>query len=235
MTDSVSLIPGGAGNLGRAVTRAFLENGRRVAVPLYKTDRKDVFEELEAEYGSRLLTFALDLSTERGADSAVRQVIEWGARLDSVVHLVGGWSGGMRVHETPAELWERMIELNLRSAWLVARAALPVMLEAGGGSFVFVSSRPARERRAGQAAYAVAKSALRTLTEAIAEEYASDGIRANSVIPGNLDTADNRAAHPEADYSLWTPPEEVARVILFLASAEAAAVSGAALPVDGRS
>ena len=100
---------------------------------------------------------------------------------------------------------------------------------------VFVSSRAAVQGRAGHGAYAIAKSALITLTETIAEEYAAQGIRANVVLPGTVDTAANRKGSPKADHSRWTPPEEIARVIAFLASPESSAINGAAIPVYGRS
>lgn len=235
MNDSVALITGGAGNLGREVTRAFLESGARVAVPFYRTDQPDALDPLKAEFGSRLLPFALDLTTERGANAAVAQVVEWGGRLDAVAHLVGGWRGGTKLADTPLEVWERMLDLNLRSAWLMAHAAIPAMTRGGGGSLVFVSSRAARQGRAGNAAYAVSKAALCTLTEAIAEEYAEEGIRANAVLPGTVDTEANRKAMPDADHSRWTPPEEIAQAILFLASGRASAVNGATIPVYGRS
>src|SRR5690606_31546420 len=100
----------------------------------------------------------------------------------------------------------------------------PRMVEQGGGSLVFVSSRAALRRRSGHGAYAVAKSAVITLSEAIAEEYASDSIRSNVVLPGTVDTPANRAASPEADPSHWTPPEQIAEVIVFLASSASAAI-----------
>ncbi|HEV2146678.1 MAG TPA: SDR family oxidoreductase [Longimicrobiaceae bacterium] len=235
MNDTVALITGGAGNLGRAVTRTFLENGARVAVPFYKTDQPDALDALRGEFGDRLFPIALDLTTERGAYAAVEQVLEWGGRLDTVAHLVGGWRGGMPLAETPIEVWDRMMDLNLKSAWLVARAAVPAMVRGGGGSLVFVSSRAARAGRTGHGAYAVAKAAVITLAEVLAEEHRADGIRVNAVLPGTVDTEDNRRAMPDADHSAWTAPEEIARVIHFLASDAAAAVSGAAVPVYGQS
>lgn len=235
MNDAVVLVTGGAGNVGRAVTRAFLDAGARVAVPFYKTDLPNALESLQSEFGDRLYGFALDLTTERGAQQAVRQVVEWGGRLDTVAHLVGGYLGGRRTAETEVEAWDRMMDLNLKSAWLVSRSAIPEMLERGSGSLVFVSARAARQIRSGQAAYAVAKSALLTLVETIAEEYRREGIRANAVLPGIIDTEANRRAMPDAEHEQWTRPEEIARVIRFLASAEASAVNGAAVPVYGQS
>ncbi|HET7321384.1 MAG TPA: SDR family oxidoreductase, partial [Longimicrobiaceae bacterium] len=113
--------------------------------------------------------------------------------------------------------------------------AIPRMVEQeGGGTLLFVSSRSAREGRAGHVGYAVSKAGLLTLAEGIAEEYGAEGIRANAILPGTMDTEGNRQAMPDADRSGWVSPEEVARVLLFLASPAAAAVNGAAIPVYGR-
>jgi NAD(P)-dependent dehydrogenase (short-subunit alcohol dehydrogenase family) len=235
MTDAVVLVTGGAGNIGRAVTRAFLQAGARVAVPLYKTDMPDPLHAEMAEFEGRIHTFALDLTTERGAEAAVQDAIAWGGRLDSLVHMLGGYDGGMDLADTPVEVWDRMIDLNLKSAFLVVRAALPRMVESGSGSLVFISSRAARHPGGGIGAYAVAKAALITLAEVIAEEYRARGIRANVVLPGTVDTAHNRAAMPDDDHTRWIRPEEIAATILFLSSPASSAISGAAVPVYGRS
>lgn len=235
MSEAVVLVTGGAGNMGLAVTEAFLRRGARVVVPLYKSDHPASLDALRTAHTGRLHTFALDLTTERGAEQAVGQAVEWGGRISAVAHLMGGYAGGGSLADTPMDRWDRMMDLNLKSAWLIARFALPRMVAQGGGAFVFVSSRAAVRGRAGHGAYAVAKSALITLMEAIAEEYGPQGIRANAVMPGTIDTAANRRANPDADPSLWTPPAQIAEVIAFLASPESAAISGAAIPVYGRS
>lgn len=235
MNDAIVLVTGGAGNVGHVVTRALLEAGARVAVPVYKTDATEPMEALRAEFEAQLHTFALDLTTERGAAAATRDVLEWGGRLDAVVHMIGGFAGGTLLGDTPIEVWDRMIDLNLKSAFLVTRAALPSMVEAGRGSFVFVSSRAAETGRSGNAAYAVAKAGLVTFAEALAEEYRDRGIRSNVVLPGTVNTDANRSEMPDADHGSWIQPEEIARAILFLASDEASGINGAAVPVYGRS
>ena len=235
MNQPVVLVAGGAGNVGRSVTRAFLEGGGRVVVPFYKTDVLSALDDLRSEFRDRVYSFALDLTTERGANLAIQQTVEWGGRLDVVVHLVGGYTGGARIVDAPVEALDRMIDLNLRSAWLVTRAAVPAMLRNGGGSMVFVSSRAALQGRSGHAAYAVTKAALITLVEAIAEEYREDGIRANVILPGTVDTESNRRSMPDADHARWTSPDEIARVIHYLASPQSGAINGAAVPVYGRS
>jgi NAD(P)-dependent dehydrogenase (short-subunit alcohol dehydrogenase family) len=233
MNDSVVLVTGGAGNLGQAVTREFLRAGARVAVPFYKTDQAFVLEELAGEFGDRLHSFALDLTTERGAEAAVRQVVEWGGRLDSVAHLVGGFAGGMRLADTPIEVWQRMVDLNMTAAYLVTRFAVPPLLAGGGGSFVFVSSRAAFTSMANRAAYAATKAGLTALAKAVGEEYGAEGIRSNVVVPETIDTENNRRRMPEADHSRWIKPEAIATVVLFLASEAAGAINGAAIPLYG--
>jgi NAD(P)-dependent dehydrogenase (short-subunit alcohol dehydrogenase family) len=231
MNDAVVLVTGGAGNIGRTVTRVLLERGARVAVPFYKTDVPDALDALRGDFGDRIFSLALDLTTERGAAETVREVVEWGGRLDGVAHLVGGYTGGRRLAETAVEAWDRMMDLNLKSAWLVSRFAVPTMLERGRGTLVFMSSRAALQGRAGHGAYAVSKAALLTLTATLAEEYGSQGIRANALLPGTVDTEPNRRSMPEADRSDWTAPECIAETIADLIAGSAAADNGAAVPV----
>lgn len=231
----VAFISGGAGNLGRAVCAAFLDAGWRILVALHHTDAKDALDGLKSAHPGRVSTCMLDLTTERGADSAIIQTVQWGGRLDAVVHLMGAWHGGDKLADTPLGVWDAMLTVNLTSGFLLARAAIPRMAERGGGSLVFVSSRAAREQRAKNSAYAVSKAGLLVLAETIAEEYRDAGIRANAVLPGTIDTPANRRAMPNADASKWTPPDEIARVVLFLAGPGSAPVNGAAVPVYGRS
>ncbi|HET6228623.1 MAG TPA: SDR family NAD(P)-dependent oxidoreductase [Longimicrobiaceae bacterium] len=224
MSDSVVLVTGGAGNIGRTVTAAVLASGARVAVPLHKGDRPDALDALKAQYGQKLNFFALDLTTERGAKAAVDGTVEWAGRLDGVVHLVGAYAGGMRLDATPVEVWDRMMEVNVRSAFLVGRAALRQLLkQGGGGALVFVSARAAVEKPAQMAAYAASKQALLTMVEAMAAEYVEQRIRANVLLPGTVDTQANRAAMPGADPSQWTSPEMIAQTVVSLLDGDATA------------
>jgi NAD(P)-dependent dehydrogenase (short-subunit alcohol dehydrogenase family) len=231
MSERVALVTGGAGGLGSAVVDAFLADGWRVAVPTH-SGPSDALESAAARHGDRLTWFPADLATEAGAAEAVERTVAWAGRMDAVVHTVGGYAGGAPLHETAVETWDRMMAINLRSAFLVARAAIPRL--GADGALVFVSSRAALRGRKGHAAYAVAKAGVLTLMETIAEEQ-KGGIRANAVLPGTIDTPANRASMPGAKHDTWTPPEEIARVILFLASLASAPVSGAAVPVYGAS
>jgi NAD(P)-dependent dehydrogenase (short-subunit alcohol dehydrogenase family) len=230
--ERVVLVTGGSGGLGSAVTEAFLADGWRVAVPTHSGGGSETLDALAARHADRLTWFPADLATEPGAGEAVARTASWGGRLDAVVHTVGGYAGGTPLHETAVDEWDRMMSINLRSAFLIARAAIPRMTD--GGALVFVSSRAALRGRKGNVPYAVSKAALLTLTEAIAEEYRGR-VRANAVLPGTIDTPANRAAMPGARHEAWTPPAEIARVIVFLASGASGVVSGAAVPVYGAS
>jgi NAD(P)-dependent dehydrogenase (short-subunit alcohol dehydrogenase family) len=226
--DATVLVTGGTGGLGGAVTGGFLAAGWRVVVPT----REAVGEGADQLDGVELVPADL---LEPDAVAAVVDVAAGGpAPLRAVVNLVGGYAGGLRVHETEPEDFDRQLTLNLRPAFLVTRAALPRLIDAGGGALVYVSSRAAVQPFAGAAGYITAKAAVLAFAQAVAVEYRADGIRANTVLPSVIDTPANRAAMPNADHSRWVPPEQVAAVIRFLCSDESAPTSAAAVPVYGR-
>ncbi|MDH4135866.1 MAG: SDR family oxidoreductase, partial [Anaerolineae bacterium] len=150
-----------------------------------------------------------------------------------LLNTAGGWSGGRPVGETSVEEWDRMLALNLRSAFLLSRAVLPYMLEAGWGRIVHVSSKTAVEPRARQSAYAVSKMGLITLTEVIAVEVKGSGVTANVILPSIIDTPDNREAMPKADPHKWVPPERIAATMRFLCSDAAASINGARILIYG--
>ena len=230
MRDRTVLVTGGTGALGGAVVDAFLDAGWRVVCTwLLPSERermgdRDGLELIEA-----------DLFHEEQVTAAVRQAAATdGAPLRAVANLVGGYLAGPRVAETTLEEFESQLRLNLRPTFLVTRAALPALVDAGGGGIVCMSARAAERPFGGAAAYASSKGAVRTFAQAVAVEYRDDGVRCNAVMPSVIDTPANRAAEPGADHSRWVQPAEIARVILFLCSDESAPVSGAAVPVYGR-
>ena len=156
-------------------------------------------------------------------------------RIDVLVHTVGGYTGGSPLYETSLESWDRMINLNARTAFLICQAVIPQMLAAGGGKIVTVAAGAGREGRAKLSAYSAAKGAVIRLTESMAAELRQRGINVNCILPGTIDTPENRQAMPNADSSRWVAPASLADVVLFLASDAARDVHGAALPVIGRS
>jgi NAD(P)-dependent dehydrogenase (short-subunit alcohol dehydrogenase family) len=147
---------------------------------------------------------------------------------------VGGFASAPPVHETDPEDFDRMIRLNLRPAFMLARAAMPALTDRGGGAFVCVSARAALRPFAGAAGYVTGKAAVLGFVGALDAEYRDRGVRVNAVLPSVIDTPANRAASPDADASRWVPPEQIAKVIRFLVSEDSAPTSGAAVPVYGR-
>jgi NAD(P)-dependent dehydrogenase (short-subunit alcohol dehydrogenase family) len=226
MTDPTVLVTGGTGGLGAAVTQAFLDGGWRVVVPWIAERELERVQEHD-----RLELVRADLFDPDAVAAAVQAA---GPSLRAAVNLVGGFAIHDRVHETPIETFEEQLRLNLRPTYLVCAAALPVLLAAGGGAIVCVSSRAARQPFPGAAGYVVSKAAVLALVDALDAEYRKDRIRVNAVLPSVIDTPFNRSSMPDADFDTWVAPEEIARVIRFLCSDDASVTSGAHLPVYGR-
>lgn len=223
------LVAGGTGALGTAVVRALLEADHAVtATWIVEREREAVERELEG--ADRLSLVRADLMDPEAAAAAVDGVDDLGA----VVNLVGGYAAGGRVHETDPGDLDRMLRLNLRPGFLLARAAMPRLVEAGGGAFIGVSARAAVRPFAGAAAYITAKAGVLAFIQALDAEYRDDGVRCNAVLPSVIDTPANRESQPGADHSKWVPPEEIARVVRFLVSDASRPTSGAAIPVYGR-
>ena len=223
------LVAGGTGALGGAVLRELLDAGHRVTATWVEERER---ERVQSELGDHeaLTLVQADLMDPGAVQRAVDSVEDLGA----VVNLVGGFASGSRVHETDPDEWERLLRLNLRPGFLLARAAMPRFVERGGGAYVGVSARPALRPFAGAAAYVTSKAAVLAFVQALDADYRGDGVHVNAVLPSVIDTPANRAGQPDADHSKWVQPEEIAKVIRFLVSDDSAVTSGAAVPVYGR-
>jgi NAD(P)-dependent dehydrogenase (short-subunit alcohol dehydrogenase family) len=232
--DRTVLITGGTGALGTAVTTRFLEAGYRVATTWVVEKEAEALSSALGGLGEdRRLLVETNVTDEASIEAALQRIASHLSPVDVLVHLVGAWKGGEHVHEHSVETWDRMFELNLRSAFLCCRAVLPSMLERDWGRIVLTSSRTARQGRAGQAGYAIAKAGVAVLAETIAEETRGTSVTANVIAPSTLDTPANRRAMPDADPARWVGPEDVAASIAYLASEEAGQLRGAWLPVYG--
>jgi NAD(P)-dependent dehydrogenase (short-subunit alcohol dehydrogenase family) len=218
------LVAGGTGALGGAVVAELLGSGYDVAVT-WIVDRE---RERLADQPVELIR--ADLLDPEDSAAAVDAV----SGLSAVVNLVGGYAQGPRVGESSLEDFERMLQLNLVPGFNLARAAMPLLVERGGGAYVGVSARAALRPFAGAAGYISAKAAVLAFVQALDAEYRADGVRANAILPSTIDTPANRAGQPDADFSKWVAPAEIARVVRFLVSDDSAATTGAAVPVYGR-
>jgi NAD(P)-dependent dehydrogenase (short-subunit alcohol dehydrogenase family) len=218
------LVAGGTGFLGSAVVGELVRSGYDVAATWV------VQKERERLASQPVELIEADLFDPAAAEAAVAAVDD----LEAVANVVGGFADGPRLHETDPEMFDRLMRLNLTPAFLLARAAMPRLMERGGGAFVCVSARTALRPYPGGGAYSVAKAAVLALVTALDVEYRREGVRCNAVLPSVIDTPANRAGQPDADHSKWVQPEEIAKVVRFLVSPESGVISGAAVPVYGR-
>jgi NAD(P)-dependent dehydrogenase (short-subunit alcohol dehydrogenase family) len=225
------LVSGGTGALGRGLLRELLDSGAQVVSTwIHEREVDAVRDDLGEPEGLRLVE--ADLSSEEGAAAAVEAAA--GDGLSGLVNLVGGFASGGRLHEAPADEFARMVELNLMTAIRLTRAALPKLIDWGGGSVVCVGTKAALEPFSGASGYVVSKAAVLALVRTLAIEYRDDGVRVNAILPSVIDTPANRKAMPDAEHSTWVAPAEIARVIRFLLSSESGPVSGALVPVYGK-
>jgi NAD(P)-dependent dehydrogenase (short-subunit alcohol dehydrogenase family) len=232
-TNQVVVISGAAGNLGGAVAHAFDAHGAKLGLLDRRPERlQQICGELANEPDHTLLG-TVNMTDEQSVKDGIAKIVERYGRIDVLVNAIGGFIAGTLVHETPLETWEKMIDLNAKSAFLACREVVPHMLKEGSGRIINIGARPGIKGPARSAAYAAAKSAVIRLTESLSAELKSKGINVNCVLPGTIDTPQNREAMPDANFDGWVKPEAVADVIKFLASNSARAVHGAAVPVYG--
>jgi NAD(P)-dependent dehydrogenase (short-subunit alcohol dehydrogenase family) len=234
-SNQVVMVAGAAGNLGGAVARAFAAAGAHLVLLDRAPDRlAGLFPEWAAS-GDHLLLAGVDATDPTSVEAAVQAALARFGHIDVLANTVGGYRAGTAVHETPLETWDFMLNLNARSAFVLSRVVVPAMLDQGRGKIVHTAARAALQGGRRAAAYSASKAAVVRLVESLAAELKDKDIQVNCVLPGTIDTPDNRQAMPQADASRWVPPEAIADVILFLASDAARAVTGAAIPVYGQS
>jgi NAD(P)-dependent dehydrogenase (short-subunit alcohol dehydrogenase family) len=227
LDDKTALITGAKGGLGTYVTKTFLAAGANV-VGVSRSIQQTDFSH------PRFSAVPAELSSLDAAKAIARAVTGRFPRIDILVHLVGGFAGGAPVADTDDATFERMLDFNLRSAFHILRAVIPVMRASGSGRIVAIGSRAAVEPQPSIAAYSASKSALVSLMRSVALENKDRGITANVILPGTMDTPANRAADPAADVAKWIDPQQVANLALWLASDAATQVTGAVIPVYGK-
>lgn len=229
----VVLVAGGTGGLGRTVSVAFLAEGATVIVPYRRQSEMDALAGLAGESATTLEGHVVDLSEDAAITNLVEGILASHSRLDVLVNTVGAWAGGAKFWQADAGEFERMLSLNLRTGYRLARAVLPAMIEQRSGAIVNVASRAAVDHAGSAAGYVASKAAAVAMIDSLAADLKGTGVRANSILPGIIDTEANRQAMPAADFAKWPKPEAIARVIVFLCSDDAALINGASIPVYG--
>jgi len=227
--NNVVVVTGGTGALGQAVTQAFLQAGARVAITY---TRETEFDALKEKVGARenLLGLETNVLDEASVKAMVQQAGRLGS-LDVLVNTVGGFLGGVSIAETTLEQFEKMLALNLKSAFLCCKYVFPVMIQQRSGCIINIASKGGLQGGEGIFAYGASKAGLINFTQSLAAEGKRHNITANAIIPGTIDTPANRQAMPSANFAEWVTPAALAQTILFLASAAAQAINGATIPV----
>lgn len=223
------LVAGGTGGLGRAVSLAFLKEGARVVVTYVVPEEYAALRTAAAQHAPNLDGHHLDVTDE----SATSALVEKLGRIDALVNTIGGYAGGIKLWELDTKTFEHLYALNLRSGYSLTRAVVPAMLKQKSGAIVNIAAKAAFDHAAGASAYASSKAAALALMDSLAEDLRGTGIRVNSILPSIIDTEPNRRAMPDADYSRWPKPDDIAKVILFLCSDDAKVIHSAAIPVYG--
>ena len=213
------LVTGAAGVLGRAVAQAFHDAGATVV-------GVDI-----AAHDAPWQTVVADLVDPADAAAAVAQAGD----IDVLANIAGGFAMGDSVADTSDDVWDFMMNLNARTVLNVCRAAVHGMVAQGRGKIVNIGARGALRGAASMGAYIASKSVVMRLTETLSSEVKGNGINVNCILPSIIDTPRNRADMPKATFEHWVPPEQIAGVVLFLASPAARSIHGASIPVEGLS
>jgi len=235
VSDPVAVLTGGTGGLGREVAARLSSRGFRLAITYLVPEEANEVDEMLRLPEDRLLLQRVDCADGEAVNAFMDDVVETFGGLNVVTCLVGGWAGGRDVESTDDVRFERMIDLNLRTAFNAARSAIPHLRKADWGRIIMVGSRSAIDPPSGQAMYNVAKAGVVALARSIADEVSDTKITSNVVLPALIDTPAFRQVVPFANYVDWPTPGEIAAVIDFLASKDSSVINGAMIPVYGGS
>jgi NAD(P)-dependent dehydrogenase (short-subunit alcohol dehydrogenase family) len=228
LNGKVVAVTGGFGNLGASVARTVAAAGAKVALIDRAEDSK-----APPDLAHALALGGVDLGTSDSARQAIAQIISRFGRLDALVNVAGGFRWE-KIEGAAIDTWDQLYQMNVRTAVNAAQAALPHLLASANGRVVNVGAMAATKAGAGMGAYAASKAGIAKLTEALAEELKDRAVTVNAVLPSIIDTPVNRADIPNADFSRWVKPEQIADLIVFLLSDRARAITGASIPIAGR-
>jgi NAD(P)-dependent dehydrogenase (short-subunit alcohol dehydrogenase family) len=234
-TRKVVVITGATGNLGSATADVFLKSDARLVLVDRLVERLRIHYTLLVDSPDHFLAGECDVANYESVVGMVQRTLERFGRIDVLVNSVGGYRGGKRVDESDLKEWDFLLETNFRTALHCCRAVAPHFIQQRSGRIINIAGRAALSGSGHYGAYCVSKAAVLRLTESLSDELKEFGINVNCVLPGTIDTPQNRKAMPEADFSRWVLASSIAEVIGFLASDAACAVTGAAIPVYGRS
>ncbi|MBI5474330.1 MAG: SDR family oxidoreductase [Ignavibacteriae bacterium] len=230
--NKTAIITGGTGALGSVVAARFFDAGARICVPTFANSQGSLPERIVRSSEKCLLRKA-DLSKESDVKEFVSAVVEKFGTIDILANIAGGYAGGNAIADTPIGQWESMMDMNLKSAFLMSREVLKPMMAARAGRIVNIAAMPAFTSGAKKGAYAISKRGVAALTEILADETKGTGVTVNAIAPSIILTEDNKRSMPDADFEKWVPPDEIADLILFLCSEHGRSISGNVIKVFG--
>src|SRR5207245_9344710 len=229
----VVLVTGGTGALGREVCHAFLKAGALVATTYVIDEEIPALESKIGDLKKNIFLIKKDLGNEKDVQALVSEIVKKYGRIDVLANVVGGYMAGKPVTEIDEKDWDTMMNLNLKTAFLLSKHVVAQMIRQSSGKVIHTAARPGLKGGGNDAAYVASKSGVIRLVESLAEEVKSRGINVNCILPSIIDTEPNRRAMPNADFSKWVKQSEIARVILFLASEDSRPINGADVAVYG--
>lgn len=229
-SNKIVLVTGGTGALGSSITKAFAESNATV-ISSYISDREK--GQAQKENKSTVQLVKVNITKEEEVLKLVSSIIDQYSRIDILVNVVGAYIGGKSVHELDEEEWDLMMNLNLKSAFLISKHVIRQMLSSKYGKIIHVSSKNGLHSEGYDSAYSASKSGLIRLVESLSKETKESNINVNCIMPSTIDTQANRKAMPNADFNKWVKSENLANVVLFLSSEESKTITGAAIPTFG--
>jgi len=231
-SNKVVLITGGTGALGRALVKKFITSGA-TTISSYRDEEEA--EKLKSA-NNKVELVNLDITKEEQILKMIPILIAKFGKIDILVNVVGGYLGGKNITELGENDWDTMMNLNLKSAFLISKHVIPNMKSSrNGGKLVHISSRTGIKSDGYDSAYAASKAGLIRLVESMSQEFKGYHINVNCILPSTIDTEANRRAMPKADFSKWLLTEDLASVVLFLCSSNSKVINGAAIPTYGLS
>ena len=229
-----AIITGGSGGLGNSVVELFLKQGVNVICTYYREDELKRLTPFMDQHNRSFVIVKGNVAKEKPITKIISNVVKRFKSVDILINIVGGFTTG-EIKKRSIEDFDRMVDMNLKSNFICSKSVIPQMILQKHGKIINVGAKPALNGAAGVTAYAASKAGVVNLTKSLAEEVLKHNINVNAIIPGTIDTEANRQAMPKAKHNNWVKPEEIARVMLFLASSDSDPISGATIPVYGKS
>ena len=231
--NTTAIITGGTGALGSVVAEKFFDAGANIAIPLHSKQSTGHLSDRVTQSFDRCTLVQADLSVEQDVRSFVQHVLGKFGSIEVLANIAGGYAGGNSIVETPVDQWDSMMTMNLRTTFLMSREVLKPMIARSAGRIINIAAMPALTSGARKGAYAISKRGVVSLTETLAEETKGSGLTVNAIAPSIILTEANKQSMPNADFSKWVTPDEIAELILFLCSEHSRSISGNVVRIFG--